>query len=234
MDGSAGSSSGTGDNGSFRQSGPASAAPPAAYTVLVDRMPQRGGVILLAPTDIRNNPAVPRAADPDALAPAELQVRAWNGKLLARRVMPTGQEAGNFAIQTYRGRRVYTWWQGASLPGHGAGSYIIADKNFRVLRRLQTRPEPRETYTSSGSSPTVTGRRSPAMCAPPRWCVGSESRSSTRASTFSTSTPMQHNSGGAHYGTCRWTRPPPRCRSPARGSTTSTSTASFPTVRAIT
>lgn len=63
----------------FGQSGPASAAPPAAYKVLVDRMPQRGGVILLAPTDIRNNPAVPRAADPDALAPAELQVRAWNG-----------------------------------------------------------------------------------------------------------------------------------------------------------
>ena len=122
----------------FGQSGPASAAPPAAYTVLVDRMPQRGGVILLAPTDIRNNPAVPRAADPDALAPAEVQVRAWNGKLLARRVMPTGQEAGNFAIQTYRGQRVYTWWQGASLPGHGAGSYIIADKNFRVLRRLHT------------------------------------------------------------------------------------------------
>ncbi|QTI69396.1 aryl-sulfate sulfotransferase [Gordonia polyisoprenivorans] len=119
----------------------ASAAPPATngYTVTLDRNPGLGGVILLAPADLLNNPAVPRAIGAiGAHDPVTLQVRARNGALLHQRVIPQGQEAGNFQIQTYRGQRVYTWWQGANGAGHGDGTYFVADRDFQVLHQLRT------------------------------------------------------------------------------------------------
>ncbi|MEP9394700.1 arylsulfotransferase family protein [Gordonia sp. VNQ95] len=119
--------------------GPVHAAPAAdIYRVNLDSRPGTPGVILLAPDDLLNNPAVPRVGGNSAHAPVELQVRTRAGKLLARHVIPDGQSAGNFQIQSYGGQRVYTWWQGTSKPGHGSGSYYIADRDFRVLRTIRT------------------------------------------------------------------------------------------------
>ncbi|MGV9713126.1 arylsulfotransferase family protein [Gordonia sp. NPDC003424] len=118
----------------------ANATPASIYQVLTDARPGSGGVILLSPSDLRNNPAVPRLGNTAPSTPGELEVRARNGRLIARHPIPRGQDAGNFQIQTYRGQRVYTWWQGSSLPGHGSGTYFIADRNFRVLHNFRTPP----------------------------------------------------------------------------------------------
>ncbi|MFW0797191.1 arylsulfotransferase family protein [Gordonia sp. CPCC 205515] len=116
----------------------AQAAPDSIYQVLTDARPNSGGVILLSPSNLLDNPAVPRLGNVAPSTPGELQVRARNGRILAKHPIPKGQDAGNFQIQTYQGKRVYTWWQGSSKPGHGSGTYFIADKNFHVLRNFQT------------------------------------------------------------------------------------------------
>ncbi|MVU81563.1 hypothetical protein GPX89_30525 [Nocardia sp. ET3-3] len=56
-----------------------------------------------------------------------------SGKEIKRYEPPAGQDVSNFRTQVYQGRKVFTWWQGSTVAGHGAGVGIIADENFDVL-----------------------------------------------------------------------------------------------------
>ena len=43
----------------------------------------------------------------------------------------------NFAVQSYRGRRVLTWWDGVVRHGHGVGAYTIAREDYTPLMHVQ-------------------------------------------------------------------------------------------------
>jgi hypothetical protein len=43
----------------------------------------------------------------------------------------------DFRVQTYRGRRVLTWWQGQSEEGIGDGHYVIMDDRYRRIAGVQ-------------------------------------------------------------------------------------------------
>ena len=43
----------------------------------------------------------------------------------------------NFRVQSYRGSRVLTWWEGFIELGHGVGEYVIADASYRTVRRVR-------------------------------------------------------------------------------------------------
>jgi hypothetical protein len=43
----------------------------------------------------------------------------------------------DFRVQTYRGRRVLTWWQGQSDKGIGNGHYVILDDRYRQIATVQ-------------------------------------------------------------------------------------------------
>jgi Arylsulfotransferase (ASST) len=45
---------------------------------------------------------------------------------------PSGQ-ATDFRVQSYRGKPVLTWWQGAAFGEGGAGTSYIADSSYRVI-----------------------------------------------------------------------------------------------------
>jgi hypothetical protein len=42
----------------------------------------------------------------------------------------------NFRVQTLRGKRVLTWWEGKVDDGYFAGECVIADESYRVLKRF--------------------------------------------------------------------------------------------------
>jgi Arylsulfotransferase (ASST) len=49
---------------------------------------------------------------------------------------PVPGQATEFRVQTYRGRRVLTWWQGppdAPVPGSGRGHDMIMDRSYRLI-----------------------------------------------------------------------------------------------------
>jgi hypothetical protein len=48
-----------------------------------------------------------------------------------------GKVTTNFRVQSYRGNPVLTWWEGVIELGHGVGEYVIADANYRTIRRVQ-------------------------------------------------------------------------------------------------
>jgi hypothetical protein len=39
-------------------------------------------------------------------------------------------------VQRYRGKKVLTWFQGATVNGHGQGSYLVADSSYRTVAHL--------------------------------------------------------------------------------------------------
>ncbi len=43
----------------------------------------------------------------------------------------------DFRVQTYRGKRVLTWWQGQSDKGIGDGHYVIVDDRYRQIATVQ-------------------------------------------------------------------------------------------------
>ena len=43
----------------------------------------------------------------------------------------------DFRVQTYRGKRVLTWWQGQSDKGIGNGHYVIMDDHYRQVATVQ-------------------------------------------------------------------------------------------------
>lgn len=47
------------------------------------------------------------------------------------------ERAMDFRVQSYRGEKVLTWWQGDTVIGYGYGEYLIADDHYRVIARVQ-------------------------------------------------------------------------------------------------
>jgi Arylsulfotransferase (ASST) len=45
-------------------------------------------------------------------------------------------DAFNFAVQTYKGQRVLTWWKGHHT-GYGQGEYVIYDHTYREIERVR-------------------------------------------------------------------------------------------------
>ena len=45
--------------------------------------------------------------------------------------------ATDFKVQHYRGEPVITWWQGKIVAGHGEGEYVIFDDSYREITRVQ-------------------------------------------------------------------------------------------------
>jgi hypothetical protein len=60
-------------------------------------------------------------------------IRDKAGNIVWRYQPPPGQDVSNFRTQTYHGRRVLTWWQGADAGGHGYGEDYIADDHYRII-----------------------------------------------------------------------------------------------------
>jgi len=63
-------------------------------------------------------------------------IRDKSGREIWRYTPPPGQDVSNFRTQTYRGKKVLTWWQGSTASGHGRGVDYIADDHYRVIETL--------------------------------------------------------------------------------------------------
>jgi len=48
-----------------------------------------------------------------------------------------GREIYNFQVQTYRGARALTWWEGSLSGGHGVGHYVIANQSYEPIAQVQ-------------------------------------------------------------------------------------------------
>lgn len=62
-----------------------------------------------------------------------------HGTLVWFRPLAAPDVAANLAVQTYRGRRVLTWWQGpVTVQAFGLGEGVIADASYRTIARIRT------------------------------------------------------------------------------------------------
>ncbi|MCI2421182.1 arylsulfotransferase family protein [Saccharopolyspora sp. K220] len=54
---------------------------------------------------------------------------------------PVGDGAGlftmDFKAQTYQGKPVLTWWQGAPHPGYGEGEYVVYDQSYQQIATVR-------------------------------------------------------------------------------------------------
>jgi hypothetical protein len=62
---------------------------------------------------------------------------ASDGQLVWLDPLPENVEAANLQVQSYEGRPVLTWWQGA-IPqnGFGMGEEVVADSSYRTIMRV--------------------------------------------------------------------------------------------------
>lgn len=60
-----------------------------------------------------------------------------NGRLRWYKPMSANVGAYDFRTQTYAGRPVLTWWQGASLRGYGEGEGVIYDEQYRPVATVK-------------------------------------------------------------------------------------------------
>jgi hypothetical protein len=51
--------------------------------------------------------------------------------------LPAGIRATDFREQTYQGKPVLTWWQGAARGGSGRGEGVIADASYRIIKTVK-------------------------------------------------------------------------------------------------
>jgi hypothetical protein len=59
------------------------------------------------------------------------------GRLVWFNAMPEGEAAENLSQQTYRGRRVLTWWRGHVLSlGFGEGENVVMDSHYQTIARV--------------------------------------------------------------------------------------------------
>jgi hypothetical protein len=56
-----------------------------------------------------------------------------HGNVVWFQAVPAGQEASDFRTQTYRGRRVLTWWQGTGLGGLAKGTDYIYNDHYQQI-----------------------------------------------------------------------------------------------------
>jgi hypothetical protein len=103
---------------------PAGAATPTApppLTFLTSHGPTGNGDIFITPTG---------ASDTYASGPEILD---RHGKLVWFHAIPAGQTAADFRSQTYRGRRVLTFWQGTGLGGLATGTDYIYNDRYQQI-----------------------------------------------------------------------------------------------------
>ena len=48
-----------------------------------------------------------------------------------------GKFAFNFKVQHYQGKRVLSWWEGEPFPRPSVGEYVILDRSYREITRVQ-------------------------------------------------------------------------------------------------
>lgn len=66
--------------------------------------------------------------------------------------VPAGQEAADFRTQTYRGKRVLTWWQGTGLGGLASGVDYIYDDHYNKVAEVRAG----NGYTADGHEFLIT------------------------------------------------------------------------------
>jgi hypothetical protein len=105
----------------------AAAAPtaPPPVTVLTPQSGHRGGDYFISPFGDTTS----YANGPEILSPS--------GRVVWFKPVPAGQEASDFRVQDYRGRKVLTWWQGTGLGGLAAGTDYIYSDHFKKIATVQ-------------------------------------------------------------------------------------------------
>jgi hypothetical protein len=116
--------------------------PPAIEVVHRDPRAARGD-LFLAPKNIRRPQAGPMIVD-------------GRGRLVWFHPLPPHVLAYDFRTQSYRGRRVLTWWQGHVKDGLGDGHGVIADSSYRIIARVRTAPPYRADLHEFQLSPHAT------------------------------------------------------------------------------
>ncbi len=83
--------------------------------------------------------ALPIPIDPsafDTLRPANI-IADKSGREVWRYTPPNGKLVADFRPQTYRGRKVLTWWEGDGTNGIGSGVHYIADLRGRIIKTVR-------------------------------------------------------------------------------------------------
>ena len=60
-----------------------------------------------------------------------------DGNVVWFKPIPQGQEASDFRVQTYRGQKVLTWWQGTGLGGLAKGVDYIYDDHYQPIATVK-------------------------------------------------------------------------------------------------
>jgi hypothetical protein len=94
-------------------------------TVLNPQSGRRGGDYFISPFGDTTS----YANGPEILSPS--------GRVVWFKPVPAGQEASDFRVQDYRGRKVLTWWQGTGLGGLAAGTDYIYSDHFKKIATVQ-------------------------------------------------------------------------------------------------
>jgi hypothetical protein len=121
---------------------PADAAPtaPPPVTILKAGAGHRDGDIFISPF----GGTASYANGPEILSP--------EGKVIWFKAVPAGQEAADFRTQTYRGKRVLTWWQGTGLGGLASGTDYIYNDHFQQIATVNAG----NGYTADGHEFLIT------------------------------------------------------------------------------
>lgn len=130
---------------------------PAAVRVLKSSSHTAPGDIFISPQQGPVQPG-PMILDP-------------SGRLVWFKHIPSRQLASDFRVQTYQGKPVLTWWQGALAAGIGAGREVINDTSYRQIKTVSAanglsadlhefRITPQGTALITAYSPVVLDARS--------------------------------------------------------------------------
>jgi hypothetical protein len=68
--------------------------------------------------------------------PSRLVIADKSGKVIWQREAAQGMGVADFRTQTYRGKKVLTWWEGSDEGGHGSGAAYIADTHYKIIKKL--------------------------------------------------------------------------------------------------
>jgi hypothetical protein len=92
-------------------------------------------------------------------APAALEILDGHGNLIWYHRVPAGLVATDFRAQTYKGRKVLTWWQGAGVKS----AFVIMDSRYRIIRTVK----PAHGYSANEHEFLLTNNGADA------WVIGS-------------------------------------------------------------
>ncbi len=84
------------------------------------------------------HPGASNAVTLSPVGPGGPMILDERGDLLWFRQLTPPDVAANLRIQTYRGRRVLTWWEGpVTAAAYGLGRGVIADRSYRTIRTVR-------------------------------------------------------------------------------------------------